>query len=140
MITYPLILTIFTVAMISIVGAPKNKTDKSVDELVNAVTVDKSKNIDSRFISDDFDEFHTAEVAVTQSEIYIVEVLGITTKPKTQNHPQKSANFKHSNFQDVKLISSSDLETENIAADITFNFNQPTKTAPSLTNKTTKRV
>ncbi len=61
--TYPIILAIFIVAMSSIISSHKKNTCKAENDLTHIPKINKIKNIESKLVSDDFDELHTHEVS-----------------------------------------------------------------------------
>lgn len=159
--TYSLILAIFTFAMVSIVGTHRNKTENSAHELVNVIKIDlsrinTSRYIESRFISDQFNDYSASKAEITRNEFYVDKnLVKIKAKNEAKSLSQKLAYSKQSTRQDQKTVSTSgtrntsDLEDENNAPELTFNFEQPAELAPAVyartnitptaTNKPTKK-
>ncbi len=91
----------------------------------------------------DFDELHTADVTVTDSDYYENNVFSLIKAPiYAQNFAQKIDNRELTSNQKQKLISTLDFEAENTAPENTFNFSKNTNVAlaPFKTSKKDKDI
>ncbi len=128
--TFPLILAIFVVAMISIINNTKivnanriggtiEVTEIAIVEATQNTTSNLNKNnkvIEKSLVRSDYDEFHTPYYSVINTTINVDSEIQINLEKPTA-------------LENTKLIKEIDLETENDTADTTFSFNKPAEIA-----------